>query len=583
MSSTLGPTRAEDRDLDPAVQEIAAWVDQLQRTLKVCRLYDNANPTVVRFQQDLAASLLALLARRGALHLQVGPSTISCGGHTLGTARSQDDNFAAVLYRDGIRVLTIESGVEAREVDSLVEQILQVTGLSAGDDDLVTLLWDANLPHVVVETVPLEGEADGGLEEEGDRPTGAAWPRQEPGGAPAAVGGPPAAPAESAGGPAAAGDAPRSDDWRTGEGLTDVESVFDALETGALVQIARFQREHDAAAAERISTGVARVLRDCFADNLTAADRADLGTFAPRVLRDALGLGDWPAASVALSLARSCDPGWPVEQFCGELCNSFAITTRRVVDSLDRQDQQEVESFLSLAREFGPPVAEWLLHVLAESQQMRVRRPLARAIGELLAGNPEKIIPWLSDGRWYVVRNAVHILGWIGAHASVNYLRVPAQHPEPRVRREVVAALGQASHDDARPILIIMAAAAEPALFVMIVRQLAQDEHSSVLEWLLSLLRSETFAQRPEEERRAVFQALATRGDAVVPQLEDELNSGGLLSRRPETDRTAIALCLARIGTSAARAALERGTRSRRAAVRKACSIAGATGGVGLD
>src|SRR5262249_51531377 len=166
---------------------------------------------------------------------------------------------------------------------------------------------------------------------------------------------------------------------------------------------------------------------------------------------------------------------------------------------------------LVLARQFGPPLAEWLLHVLAESQRMQVRRPLAKTIGELLTGHPEVLIPWLTDARWYVVRNAVHILGWIGAEESASYLKVPAEHPEMRVRREVVAALAQMSHDAARPILKRMAETAEPQLFVTIVRQMAADGDTSVEEWLLERLRSETDARRSEEERRALFQALATR------------------------------------------------------------------------
>jgi HEAT repeat protein len=150
-----------------------------------------------------------------------------------------------------------------------------------------------------------------------------------------------------------------------------------------------------------------------------------------------------------------------------------------------------------------------------------------------------------------------------------------------RVRREVVAALGQTSQAAARPILMDLADGAEPPLFVAIVRQLTLDDHASIQDWLLSLLRSDAFPRRSEDERRAVFQALATRGDAALTDLETELNRGGLLSRRPEPDRTAIALCLARIGTPAARAILELGTRSRNAAVRKACSIAAASRGGG--
>jgi HEAT repeat protein len=588
-SNSLRPTRTEDNVQEPvdpvAAQEAANWVDQLQRTLKVSRLYDHANPTVVRFQQDLATSLAGLVTRRGALALQVGSTAISYAGHPVLTARSHDDNLAGVLHRDGIRVLTIEPGVEARELEALIGLILQVTGPAAGDDDLVALLWDANLPHVLIESAPLEGEADGGSERGDELPTGSAWPKQESGALP-----PPSSNAESqerGGAPLSAGGADaaasRSDDWTTGENAGDLERAFEGLEASALTEIARFQHEHETRLGERVSTGVMRLLTDCFADDLTAADREEFAAFVPRVLRESLGLGDWAAASGALRLLRACDPDWTAEGFSQELCNAFAVTTRGVVGCLDREDRDGIEAFLALAVEFGPPLAEWLMHVLAESQQMQVRRPLARTIGELLVGHPETMIPWLTDPRWYVVRNAVHILGWIGAEESANYLRVPAEHAEVRVRREVVAALGQLSHEAARPILMAMAAAAEPPLFVTIVRQMAVDDHAAVQDWLLELLRSDTVARRSDEERRALFQALATRGDAVLPALETEMNRGGLLSRRPEPDRTAIALCVARIGTPAAGTVLERGLRSGRAAVRKACSIAGAAGGTGRE
>ncbi len=569
----LARVHEEARDApDPSlVREVTSWVGQLVRTLKTCRLYDGANPTVVRFREDLASSLATLLARCGALRLEVGSNTLSYAGQEVHAARSRDDDLAGVLHRDGIRLLTLEPGIEAREVESLVEQILQVTGPSAGDDDLVTLLWDADLPHVVVETVPIEGEADGGSQDGAEEAPAVAWPKQEPGAASLPEGNAALGPGDS-----------RSDDWITGERPADLEQAFDELETAALFEIARFQQEYDSGAGEDVVTGVIRVLHDCFASNLTEADREELADFIPRVLREALVLGDWRTTAVALRMLRACDPQWSVEEFSQNLRGPFAITTRKVVASLDQRDQESVESFLALAREFGPPLAEWLMHVLADSQQMRVRRPLARTIAELLADHPERVLPWLSDERWYVARNAVHILGWIGGSGIVGYLGAAAEHAEPRVRREVVAALSQVDRDASRPILMSMLKSAEPQLFGTILHQLAMDSHSSVTEKLLGLLRDEAFGKRSDEERRALFLALATRGDGVLPALEAELFEGGLFSRR-SGDRPAIALCIARIGTPAARAILERGSRSDRGSVRKACLIAGASGDTSDD
>ena len=553
-----------ERETNPVlIQDVTAWLSQLIRTLKTCRLYDQANPTVVRFREELDQSLRDLLSRTGSLRLEISSSTLSFAGHEVQVARSRDDNLAAVLYRDGIRQISLDPAIEAREVDILLDQILWVTGPASGDDDLVTLLWDADLPHVRLETAPFEGEADGGSEGDVAVETAGAWPKQ-PSGELTLV-------------PPAGGES-RSDDWRTEEGPADLDLAFDELESIALAEIARFNQEQEITAAQPPVTGILRVLADCQASELRDEDRHELAVFAPRLLHEALSVGDWDGAGNALRLTRSCDPSWSVTGFAAGLCGPHAITTQKVVTALDR-DPKSVESFLILARELGPAVAEWLMYALSYSQQAQVRLPLTRVIAELSDGNPERVVRWLGDERWYVVRNVVHILGWIGGNGIVSHLRAAAVHPEPRVRREVIAVLAQVDPEASRPILNRMLDAADPMLWQRLVAQLALDPHPAVTERLLGLLSDEAFEQRPADESRALFRALATRGNAVVPALEALLNRGGLLSRRPKPDRPGIALCIARIGTDEARAVLERGLRSRDASVRKACDIATATWG----
>src|SRR5215831_21151631 len=98
-----GASDPEARDpVDPAaVQDVAAWVGQLARTLKSSRLYDAANPTVVRFREELSGSLDALLARRGPVRLEVSSNALSYVGQPVHVGRSRDDNLAAIFHRDG--------------------------------------------------------------------------------------------------------------------------------------------------------------------------------------------------------------------------------------------------------------------------------------------------------------------------------------------------------------------------------------------------------------------------------------------------------------------------------------------------
>src|SRR5690348_17132761 len=159
VDESSDPERAQ---LEPAVKAAGLWLNMFARTLKTCRLYDAGNPAAVRFREELAKALKQLLSEHGAVTYRFTADDVTCNDHSLYPARSRDDNLAFAFYRDGVRGLTITPGAEARECDALVDAVLGVTGQNLDGDDLVTLLWEANLRHVDVDYIPSEGEAGAG-------------------------------------------------------------------------------------------------------------------------------------------------------------------------------------------------------------------------------------------------------------------------------------------------------------------------------------------------------------------------------------------------------------------------------------
>jgi HEAT repeat protein len=171
-----------------------------------------------------------------------------------------------------------------------------------------------------------------------------------------------------------------------------------------------------------------------------------------------------------------------------------------------------------------------------------------------------------------VVRNIVHILGWIGGERTIGLLETAMRHAEPRVRQEVVAALGQADAAHARPLLLGMLDDADPRLFCSVLHQLAVERDPCTAAAMMRFMTDPDFEQRPLEVRRAVYSTLAaTGGDEVLEELELELHKGNWFSRYQEAHRATDWRCVARIGTPRAKALLERGAHSKRAPVRKAC------------
>jgi hypothetical protein len=116
---------------------------------------------------------------------------------------------------------------------------------------------------------------------------------------------------------------------------------------------------------------------------------------------------------------------------------------------------------------------------------------------------------------------------------------------------------------------------ADTRIFCAVLRQLTVERDPAAARHVVRLLLAEEFEQRPTEEKRAIYSAVGSvGGDEALPELELELQKGGWFSRGNDQHRQAIARCIARIATPQAKAVLERGAASKRAAVRKVCEEA---------
>jgi HEAT repeat protein len=582
MSTQPDGLRSVAPELTPrevaATRAAAAWVQQLARTLKTCRLYDRDNPTVVRFREDLATALASLLGEHGDLTLTFAPTDVLCREVSLYPARSREDNLALPFYRDGVRGLTFRAGIEPREVETFLDAVLHVTTLQGGEDDLVILLWDAGLPHLDVAYVSTSGDVEGGGDSEDigvEAHSVSPWPAREAGGG-LALPAPQARPGGDGG-----DDQPlvRSDDRLTGDLAGDLEGTYADLDQRSSDEVERLLADHAADVSGTLVHVGLDLMRDCLEVSDQPADLDELAPFLQRILREAIGGGLWAEAQETLGLLERCGAGrWSLETFVTELCEANSLTTRNAVAEVDRQEARGVEAFLDLARALGPAAVEWLMRILAASQQQRARRPLARVLAELCRDRPECLAPWLSDARWYVVRNVVHILGWVGGPAIVGLLRPASRHEEYRVRREVVAALAQAGPQAARPLLVEMLEGADTRIFCAVLHQLSSGRDPELARRLIAQLQDAGFGERPAEEQRAVLSTIAAvADDDAVPALEAELNKGGWFAKTSDQHRQAVARCLARLATPAAVQALAAGRRSRNASVRKACEDA--TGG----
>ncbi len=620
-----------------AIRAARHWVQQLARTIKTCRLYDSLNsPAVQHVRAELANELRRTVETHGTLVLRFTSDDILSEGASLYPARSREDNLALPFYRDGIRSITFTSGVEPAEIDRVIDAILSVTGQRQTDDDLVTLLWEAQFGHVQVEYVPGETEAGGadaigqgfggsgsgsfgssgegsgsfgsgpaGSGTEGDGTHAAAstsvpgnasrvakglpWPQgTEPGeGVEGGEGGDAGAEPGDGAGEASAGEASegeatastpeqpvagRSDDWRVDTETVAAHSAFEELDggTGPGLEVfrARFEEELNApTVAAALQLG-----RIYLAASETDDDRGALTPFLSSVIVLAAMEGEWQQAGTALAQVDACRDGqWSVDSLGQELCSPRVLTS--IVTGFDDVEAGRIEEFIAFAHRLGDWAIDLLGPVLITIEGSRHENRLIEAIADECRDCPERLAPWLGDPHVSVVRTTVKILGRIGGDSIAGLLRAVAEHENQAVRDEVFVALRGVSQRLAVPILMGLMDRADTRTFCSIVQRMGQARDKDVAELMHGYVAHPEFGQQGADEQRAIYAALGSSGtDDVLPRLEALLHNQNWLGGGQDAHRQAVARCISQIGTPAARKVLERGAKSRREALRKACA-----------
>ncbi len=144
---TIAPIDQEVPDTSGSPASVAEAVFKaLDKTLKACQLYMSKGKLVDRMMDELIPKL-ETATEHGALTVKVA----SFGLVYDGTPLNPDEKRKPYLFRlfcDGVRELTLQHGIDRDELMSFIEVLM--ADPKPGEDDLVTLLWERNLPHVHV-------------------------------------------------------------------------------------------------------------------------------------------------------------------------------------------------------------------------------------------------------------------------------------------------------------------------------------------------------------------------------------------------------------------------------------------------
>jgi len=571
-----GRVEAPARELSPLAELVAMWFKRLGRAIKTLRLYRSENPFVVQLREQISQEILDLVQRHGGMDLRVRPSEILLEDQPVVRVKQRgpgsvifpgpEEEFPFLLYRDGIRLLRFLPKLSTEEVGTFIEAMAIAGRRGLSQDDLVTLLWQANLVHIQIESVPLEQTIY-----LSSRPTEG---RGRGSGRGLAFGWSPSGEEIHADLGQVAGSQglhkDNFDDWELPGDSVDVVQAYARLLPEMETALEQSQTEwvqEWVADPQYEAPDVLRLLLSLDpSDEMRRAVVHSVVTW----LVASIETYDWSAAQRALELLVEFDPERALS--LDELNASLAeIDTESCAEHLDESEPLDQARFFALMVGLGRPALGLAVAVMAQARRSRTRAASLTALAYLCRDCPETLEPHLADTRWYVVRNIVFVLGQIGGHEVLGQLTTAAHHPELRVRRQVVLALGSVSPAERRPLVAEQLDSDDPRLLSAALNMLARDDDPEVGRQILARITAPSFERRRETSQHALFAALAeVADDSMVPALDELLRAGGWFAQ-PTYTRSAAALILCRIGTDRALAVLETGLRDRSEAVRNAC------------
>jgi len=514
----------------------------LYRAYRAVRFYPPGHPVAENELAALAAEGDSYLCSFGSLHLEVQETAFALEGEVVSEQPELSHNLAFLLFRDGVRMLSLFPGLSREELAALVACLRHGPDVDRADQDLATILWEQDFAHVHVTVADplLEGQDDGsGYLGRVREQTGAALSAMA---APdARLVARPVRPDLLTGlhPPRDRPDPPGDESGRIRLAADEEPDLLEqfGLVLGEVILSAR--REAEACSA-------AEALGEVLLSYLEWGQVSALVTGVQRLQQLRAGsAAREPLLTGVLSKLR---------------CREALQPLLAAADGPRAGQREAIEHFLCLLLPEGYPV---LLELLTDAEGIGARKCL---LNVLSAGDGVPlglVVRHLSDPRWFVTRNMVFLLGALADPAAIGSLASVLEYPDERVRREAIRSLTAIGGEEAAQLVAERLHDPAASVRIVAVRSLASFGRESDSAALIQMVSAKEFAGRDEAEVEAFFGVLGElASDDAVPSLEELWAGGSLFRSRPLSIRLLALKALGHIGTVVAQTSLRRALRS---------------------
>lgn len=551
-------TLSHGAELALPVQQVEELFRTLTKGLRAFAIYLPNNPIYQRAEQAIRDAFLPIWSTTPSITVSVVETDLVWAEQTVYHQPSRPESFAWMLYKDGMRLLTLRPGVEDEEIIRFLHIASKARLLpqDAGDD-LLTLLWEEQFQHIEYQFTEIITDSLTVLD-----PQMADLAAQD----------------ESAA--RVMKDEVREDVQEKAPGAVDIEDFDSTLYFLDEQEVRALKAQVDEEYTRDIRRASLDAVLDTFELQPATAIREEVLVLLEMLFPNLLNRGEFRAVAWLLRELRTVSARLAVlepaqrqqlESFQTRLSEPAILS--QLLQSLEEAEAlPDDEDIGQVLGELRPEGLETMLVFVPRLKRPAIRRVLEASVDRLASANVETVLRILTRADSPALPGAVGLTRRLKLPSAVPMLERQIGHHDAALRELVVEALAAVGSPGALTVVERALEDPERSVRLAAVQAVATAGHKGALKRLEAVVQGRFSQDLERAEKRQFFEAYATiAGPPALVPLADILETRGLFRRRGSAEtRTCAAYAIARIGTEEAREVLERVQNDKELSVRNA-------------
>lgn len=535
---------------------VESLLQTLLKGLRATQLYLPNNPVYQAAISNLQKAFAAVWEEVDELHLDVIEHEIKWEGKVV-LNQPRAESLAWVMFKDGVRTVTIQPGAEAEEIPALLRVLHRARTLPEdAEDDLLTLLWEQDFQQLSYTFLELTEDA---------KPLESSPEREPPAQSPKDV----------------MQQEEQAPEPPTPTGLISLDDFDATLYFLDENDIAYLKSEVEREYSQDLRGSVLAILFDLFELQTFGTVRTEIISIVENFIPYLLGAGDFKSVAavlrdirVVLERARELVPEHEraLRELPARLSQPEAVS--QLLQSLDEAVVHPTEQDLTaLFGELRGEALEVILEWLPRLSNERVRELLGVAVQRIAAAHPDALAKAMESEDEQVALETVRLASKLKLPPVVPQLgAILTRKASEELKVAAVEALSRIGSPGAMQQLEKAITDKFRDVRVGAVRTLGTRGYRAAFGKIEPVVLGKELRNSDLTEKMVFFEAYGRlAGPGAIDKLKPMLSTGGFMKKgeSPET-RACAAMALGKIGTEEARELLQKASSDKDPLVRNA-------------